>query len=173
MSRPRSKKKLRAASTPAAAVDATLVEIDHARLAPHGDWVIPGGVRRLQRHYVHDRMFAAGRISPAEWQAGSDYSDDFARASGAVERGNSLEHVDGSTSGGPTDAVVAAISRRRRAHERIGREAGVLLDAALGEGWSVVALAIAFAGGAGGAARERVERMVGIALEALVGGRTK
>ena len=173
MTNHRTRRKLRATQAPAAVVDAALVEIDQERLAPHGDWVIPGGVRRLQRHYVHDRMFAAGRISPAEWQVGSDYSDDYARASGAVERGNSLEYVDGSTSGGPSDAVVAAISRRRRAHERIGRQAGVLLDAALGEGWSVVALAARFAGGEGGAARERVERMVAIALEALAGGRTK
>ena len=172
MTHQRSRKKLRAASAPPHVIE-SLTDLDHARLEQHGDWRVPNGIRRLQRFFIHDRLFAAGRITPAEWQAASDYGDDYARAQGAVDGGATLDRVDGSGAGGPTDAVVAAVSRRRRAHERIGREYGVLLDAACGEGWSVMALAVAFAGGNGGAAQERVHRMVAIALEMLVVGDQK
>ena len=76
MTNHRTRRKLRATQAPAAVVDAALVEIDQARLAAHGDWVIPGGVRRLQRHSVRDQLFAARKITAAEWQAADDYAND-------------------------------------------------------------------------------------------------
>jgi len=168
MSRPRSKKKLHAASAPAAVVDAALVEIDQERLAPHGDWMQPTGVHRLQRHSVRDQLFAAEKITAAEWQIADDYANDYELSLGARDNGPKASRVD-ETGSAPELAMWAALGRRRRLRFRLGPAMMAFLDAALGEAWSRRALALKFIGASDGDAYARLETVLIEALQRLAG----
>ena len=172
MTNHRTRKKLRATQAPAAVVDAALVEIDQARLAAHGDWVIPGGVRRLQRHSVRDQLFAARKITAAEWQAADDYARDYELALGARDNGPKVGRVDGGGDGAEM-AIWSALGRRRRLRFRLGPPLMKFLDAALGEAISRRALALRFVGRDDGRAYDALDAALAQAFRRLAGAEAR
>ena len=105
----------------------------------HGDWIVPAGIRRAQRHPIHDRLYAAGRLSAAAWTAAACYADDYALALGARE-GGAVAIRTNSTGAAPNAAQLAAIGRLRAIRTRIGAGAARVCDLACGESSSVADL---------------------------------
>ena len=161
--------------TARAPADAPL-DADLARLAPHGDWVVPVDARRrafthrLQRDPVADQLYGATppKISPAEWQATLDFTNDYELAQGARDSGARNSRVDGGGKESET-AQIAALGRRRRLRVRIGAGVVALLDAALGEGISRRALAQRVCGATDGAAYKRLETAIIEAIRLMAG----
>lgn len=105
----------------------------------HADWVMPAGIRRVQRYPVHDQLYAAGAISAAIWDAARCYADDYALAAGAREGGAVAIRTNGANLA-PNAAQIAAIGRLRAIRARIGTGAARVCDLACGESMSVADL---------------------------------
>lgn len=163
------RRKRKAKATPTSGSSGPLSDFGPPELAQHADWVMPAGVRRRQRHPIHDWLFGRGAISAAEWQAADDYARDYALALGARAGGPALDRVDGGGGVEPAEGMLAAIGRRRRVMGRLGRASVRLLDVALGECLSRRRLALQFVGRDDGGAYGEVERAVKGCLARLAG----
>jgi hypothetical protein len=106
----------------------------------HGDWIVPAGIRRAQRHPIHDRLYAAGRLSAAAWTAAACYADDYALAAGARDGVASVRVRSSGTPMEPHGAQIAAIGRIRAIRDRLGAAAVRVLDLACGEAVSIADL---------------------------------
>ncbi len=140
--------------------------------AQHGDWrtlELPVLGRRRQRQAIHERLFSAGRISPAEWQAVEDFARDHALASGARDSERGWERVDGGRNFEPTIMVVNALARLRLAYGRLGVARSRILELVACEGSSAGEIARMLLRSDSGGARERIDELVVDAAQVLAG----
>lgn len=145
-------------------------DLGPAELAQHGDWrllELPVMGRRRQRQTVHERLWIAGRLSSAAYEAGELYGRRWAEAHGALG-GVPPERVDGRGGGPePAERVLRAVEWLGAAESRVGCLVARTLDQVCGECESAERAAARVFGGAGGAARRRIERAVAEGLETL------